>query len=221
MGSCCHKRSASNFFTFFADRYCRRSKKKGFEASQKQLMEGLEQVGFADASILDIGCGVGHLHQSLLEQGAQQALGVDLTPRMLELAGEWASERGLSDRVTYLEGDFVDLANAQDDVDLTLLDKVICCDPDYETLLGRSLEKTRRVYAYTIPRDLLFNRLWTALESAVLWMMRSDFRSFVHDPQIIHNIVGSAGFKAEYENTTLVWLTRVYAKTSNPQVTPG
>ncbi len=58
-------------------------------------MAGLEQVGYREASVLDIGCGVGHLHQTLLEQGASAAVGIDLAPKMLSEAKDWADERGL------------------------------------------------------------------------------------------------------------------------------
>ena len=84
MSCCCPEaKSASRFFSFFARRYRKRYAKKGFEESQKQLVEGLTQAGISDSSLLEIGSGVGYLHQTLLEQGATSATGVDLAPKMI------------------------------------------------------------------------------------------------------------------------------------------
>ena len=211
--SCCHSRSASKFFSFFAAKSRKRFEKKGFEPSQRQLLSGLEQVGFEHASLLDIGCGVGHLHQSLLEKGAGTATGIDLAPKMLSEATDWAAERGLADRASYVEGDFMDVASDVGEVDVCLLDKVVCCYPDAEGLLRISLEKTRHAYALTYPRDRWFVRLGTAAWNFVLWLIRSDFRSFVHDPDKVESWISGAGLQKQFEDQTTAWLTQVYVRT--------
>ena len=95
MNCCCpHSNSANRFFSFFAGRYRKRFEKRGFEPSQEQLMKGLEQAGYQDAKILEIGSGVGHLHQTLLERGAASAVGVDLASKMIEEARRWAARAG-------------------------------------------------------------------------------------------------------------------------------
>ena len=133
MSCCCpHSNSANRFFSFFAGRYRRRFEKKGFEPSQKQLLEGLQQVGYRDCKILEIGSGVGHLHQTLLEQGATSAVGIDLASKMICEAQQWADERRLTDRTAYIEGDFMEIADTVKEADVTVLDKVVCCYPDAE-----------------------------------------------------------------------------------------
>jgi SAM-dependent methyltransferase len=82
--ACCpHALAAGRLFSFFARRYRKRFARRGLEPSQRQLLAGLDAVGYAHASVLEIGCGVGHLHQTLLERGARDAIGVDLAPAML------------------------------------------------------------------------------------------------------------------------------------------
>lgn len=211
MYCCCpHARSAGRLFSFFARRYRRRFERRGFERSQRQLIAGLSQAGFAGAQILEIGSGVGHLHQSLLERGAAGAVGIDLAPRMIEEARRWARDRDVADRVRYLEGDFMALAHEIEPADVTVLDKVVCCYPDAEGLVGRSLEKTRRVYALTYPRDRWYVRAAMAVGALFLWLLRSDFRPYVHSPARIEGWITDAGFTKRYEATTLVWLTQVY-----------
>ncbi|HMK21014.1 MAG TPA: class I SAM-dependent methyltransferase, partial [Terriglobales bacterium] len=154
MGTCCvHNRETGRFFGWFAGRYRKRFARKGLERSQKQLMKGLTSSGFSDASLLDIGCGTGYLHQRLLQAGAARAVGVDLSTEMLEQARAQAREQGLAERTEYREGDFVELAESLAPADIVILDKVICCYPDADALVQRSARLAGRVYAFTVPRD--------------------------------------------------------------------
>jgi SAM-dependent methyltransferase len=212
MGACCcHAQSAGRFFSFFARRSRKRYKRKGFEASQRQLIAGLEQLGYRGATVLDIGCGVGYLHQTLLERGARSAIGIDLAPKMLAEAGDWAEQRGLSERVRYIEGDFMTL-DGIDDADISLLDKVVCCYPDAQGLVEKSLARTKHIYGLTYPRDRWFIRLGVKAMAWLLWLMRSQFRSYVHDPVQIERWITEKGFHKRFEAQTAMWLTQVYEK---------
>ena len=213
MSCCCpHSRSANRFFSLFARRYRKRFERKGFEASQKQLLTGIGEAGFENARILEIGSGVGHLHQTLLEQGAASATGIDLATEMIRDARDWARVRGLEDRVEYLEGDFMDMLDRVAEADVTVLDKVVCCYPDADGLVHRSLEKTRRVYALTYPRWRWITRVGVLVGATMMKLLRSDFRPYVHDPRQVEAWVREAGFEKQTESTTFLWLTQVYVK---------
>ena len=101
---------------------------------------------------------MGPFHQRLLEAGAGRAMGVDLSARMLEEARAGAQASGLATRTEYREGDFLEISEEFTDADIVILDKVICCYPDAQGLVERSLAKARRVYAFTVPRDRAFVR---------------------------------------------------------------
>ena len=96
---------------------------------------------------------MGHLHQTLLDRRARSALGVDLAKGMLHEAEDWVRQRCLAEKTRYIEGDFVNLADMVTPADITLLDKVVCCYPDTELLVNRSLLTTNRLYALVYPRD--------------------------------------------------------------------
>lgn len=213
MSCCCsHSRSAARLFSAVARRYRRRFARRGFEPSQTQLLAGLEAAGYEGASLLEVGCGVGHLHQSLLERGASSAIGIDLAPKMISEAKRWAAQRGLGDRTRYLVGDFLFLGDNVEKAEVTLLDKVVCCYPDAEGLVAASLKVTKRVYALTYPRSRWFVRWAGRLGSALMWLLRSDFRAYVHDPLEIEHWIGEAGFRKRYEACTALWLTQVYVR---------
>ena len=213
MSCCCpHAQSASRFFSFFARRYRQRFEKKGFEASQKQLMEGLAQAGYQGLTLLEVGSGVGHVHQTMLEQGAVSAVGIDLAPEMIKEAEKWAEDRGLTDRVQYLMGDFIHQTDEIEIADVCVMDKVVCCYPDAEGLVKATLAKTAKIYALTYPRDKWYVRLVIGMAALFLKLVRSDFRPYVHDPEVIERWISDQGYSKSYEARTFVWLTQVYMK---------
>ncbi len=213
MGCCCPEaQSAGRFFSFFARNYRKRYAKKGFEKSQLQLVEGIDQAGYQNATLLEIGSGVGYLHQTLIERGASSAIGIDLSPKMISEAKIGAKEKGLADRVQYIQDDFVSTEESLKTVDITIMDKVICCYPNADALVHRSLAQTRRVYALTYPRDRWFTRGGSKLLAAIFFLLRIRFRNYIHNPELIEKWVTEAGFNKLYENQTAAWLTQVYSR---------
>ncbi len=211
--SCCgHNRATGRFFSLFANSSRKRFEKKGFEDSQKHLLEGLKQAGYVGASVLEIGSGAGNLHQTLLQQGASSATGVDLAPKMITEAKRWAHDRQLDSQVDYRQGDFVELAETIAPSGVTVLDKVVCCYPDADALVHKSLAKTQRVYALTYPRYTRLNRFLSKVMAAIFWTIRFDFRNFVHNPKQIEDWIEAAGFRRLYQNQTRIWLTEVYVR---------
>ena len=213
MSCCCpHSKSGGRIFSFFARSYRRRFSKNGFEPSQVQLIEGLERAGYKDATLLEVGSGVGYLHQILLEKGAKTAVGIDLAPEMLEEAKNWALEKNLADRTEYIQGDFIELLDQVEPAEVTILDKVVCCYPHAELLVNASTAKTNRVYALTYPRNRWFIRAAVNISAIFLKLVGSDFRPYVHNPDKIEAWILKAGFKKRYQDQTFIWLSQIYTK---------
>ena len=211
MSVCCaHAVSTGKIFSKLARLHRWRLNKKGFGVAEKSLLQGLEQLGFKGSTLLEIGCGVGHLHQTLLERGADSALGVDLAADMLREAKNWGRQRGLEGKIRYIEGDFVNLVNSVTPADITLLDKVICCYPDAKLLVHSSLAKTKRLYALVYPRDRWYTRLAIGFAALVMRLIQSDYRPYVHDPVQIEAWISECGFQKRYETQTLMAHTQIF-----------
>ena len=116
-------------------------------------------MGIDGHTLLEVGCGVGVLHQTLLERGASTATGIDLAPRMLQFAESRAKERELEQRTQYRLGDFVEMSETLDSVDVTVLDKVVCCYPTPKELIRAALDCTSCVIALTYPRKHLLGEI--------------------------------------------------------------
>jgi magnesium-protoporphyrin O-methyltransferase len=212
--TCCQVPVAdtSRFFSRFARWHRLRHQLLGFERSQRQLIEGVRQAGVEEASVLEIGCGPGYVHQALLRCGAASAVGVELSVRMLQQARLLAKRQGLTQCTSYRHGDFVELASELEAADVTILDKVVCCYPNAEMLLRLSLERTRKAYALTYPRDRLITRLGVRLAGQWLMLLGSQFRPYVHDPRRIERTILATGFEKLYSRATPVWLTQIYVR---------
>ena len=213
--SCCTPAIAdtNRFFSALARLHRLRFRVFGFETSQKQLLAGIRAVPLKHATVLDIGCGPGYLHQDLLnDDTASWATGVDLSEQMLSEARILAKANHLISRTDYQSGDFVALADELGNADITLLDKVVCCYPDPEALIKASLAKTNQLYALTYPRDRTSTRIGVAIMAQILGSLRCSFRPFIHDPEWIETLISDAGFTLLDENKTFSWLTQVYRR---------
>ncbi|MGH7456742.1 MAG: class I SAM-dependent methyltransferase, partial [bacterium] len=174
------------------------------------LAEGIRRSGMKDAEILEIGCGVGGLHLSLLKEGAAKATGFDISERMIAIARKLSAEMGLQDRTQYLHGDFVAMHDDAPATDVTILDKVICCYENAPELIAHSTAKTRRIYAVSYPRQNFFVRLMFRSAKFVLRLFRQPFHPFYHEPEQIQDWISAAGFEKVYEKETLAWLVQVF-----------
>ena len=73
MADCC---SRSGYQTVFSDRFARRVartyRKRGLDSTQRRLVSFLTERGITDASVLEIGGGVGEIQIELLARGARK-----------------------------------------------------------------------------------------------------------------------------------------------------
>ena len=184
----------------------------------RHLLDGLTEAGLEGRTVLDVGCGIGDLALATLERGAERASGLDLSTKAILRARELAAARGLGERTTFEVGDG---SRAQlPDADVVVLNRVVCCYPDLDGLLTRTLAATGRVYALTAPVSSgplgSLNRSWTWLWNIVYRLRRekyAGFQTYVHDVGGIDERVREAGFRpVRRERRRVVWELAVYAR---------
>jgi magnesium-protoporphyrin O-methyltransferase len=131
---------------------------------------------------------------------------------MLTLAQMQAKTRGLEQRTAYRLGDFVEIADDLPPADITILDKVVCCYPDWEALIDATLKKTGRLCALTYPRDRSSTRAGVRLMSFGLRLVGCCYQPYLHDPEQIQTRIREHGFRRTYQALTASWLTEVYSR---------
>lgn len=216
MSSCCTPSVSANgtnkFFSRWSKTYAKQFRKKGLAKEQKRLLEGIRKVPVTGKRLLDIGCGVGALHLTLLQEGAAEAVGVDLAEGMIENARQFARDKGLAEKTTYIVGDFVQVSDTVLEADITLLDKVVCCYENLDALLEKSTSRTRSVYALTYPNENLLVKLLFQAHIAFSKLIRMQFRPFWHDWSTMRAWVADRGFRLIYEDSTFFWRVLVYQR---------
>jgi 2-polyprenyl-3-methyl-5-hydroxy-6-metoxy-1,4-benzoquinol methylase len=205
MAGCCNPIDYRRLFSRkYASRDARRYRQRGLGTTSRALVELAGDV--TDATVLDVGGGIGAIELELLAAGAARATNVELSGGYEEAASALLSERGLSDRVDRRVADFVSEGDAVEAHDLVVLHRVVCCYPDVDALMGAAAEHARRRLVLTYPQEHLPMRL--GLRVINLWLRVSGcgFRTYVHP---IARILGAAeahGLRLERrERQSFLW----------------
>ena len=214
MPECCDQDSYGTVFNGrFARRTSRRYRRRGPTPAAQAIADFVCSKGIEGATVLEIGGGVGHLHVDLLRRGAAHVTNLEISSNYEAEAARLLAETGMADRVTRR---FVDIAQEPDAVepaDVVILHRVVCCYPDYETLLGVAASHARRTLAYSHPANNLLNRLEFGGENVYRWMRRSDFRTFVHPAEDMVRAAQvdgmSVGLRRHARDWDVVGLSRV------------
>lgn len=212
MGCCCTSPIAQQFGRDTAKDDLKRYRKDGPLPTTRALISALQSRGVQGATVLDIGGGVGAIHQELLDAGARSATHVDISLDYLAAARELAAEKGHAAQVRFVDGDFVALAGSVDSADLVTLDRVICCYPDMPSLVEKSAAKARRLYGAVYPRRAWWVRMGLRTINFGMWVSRNAFRVYAHPPQAIDAALQRMGLRRESVQRTFVWEVVVYGR---------
>jgi len=179
---------------------------------QRKILTGMLDSPITGSSILDIGCGAGVIHLELLRRGAGYAIGIDIAQGMIEQAQTLAQLNGFEDRTRYIHGDFVDRSNEIAKADISILDKVVCCYEDLDSLLNRTIDKTKSVIVISHPRNTTFVRMGFIIQQIFTSIFRLKFQPVWHDWQIIHMKLAHQGYTKVFHNFTFLWDIVIYSK---------
>ncbi len=185
---------------------------KGAAKTTRMLTAALKACGVDGLTLLDIGGGVGAVQHALLEAGVRSATSVDASSAYVNTARSEAQRRGLSDRVNYQFGNFVDVAEDVVPADIVTLDRVICCYPDMQKLVSLSAGRARKLYGLVYPRYTWWIRLGLAVGNFLLRLQRSPFRTFSHPTQAVEAVLKANGLKRQSYSQTLIWQVVVFSR---------
>ena len=192
-----------------ADKRLREYRRNGPNGWTGRLVAGLSAGGVDGLTVLDIGAGVGAVHHALLDAGAASAVDVDASGPYIAAARTEAERRGLADRVTYLKGDAVALAGDIDGADLVALDRVVCCYPDMEALVGVAAERTRRRLGMVLPRDDAWIRAGVGVSNRWSAIRRDPFRVHVHGTAAVLEVATAGGLVPLASHRGRFWQTMI------------
>jgi magnesium-protoporphyrin O-methyltransferase len=203
---CCNPRGCDRFFgEKFARRVAKRYRQRGLDRTARRMVGFLEQRGIDDATVLEIGGGVGEIQIELLKRGAARAVNLELSGAYEHEACELLKAEGLNGRV---ERRLCDIAVHPDVVrpaDVVVLHRVVCCYPDYERLLGAVANHAQRLVVFSYPRRNLLSRLVVAAVNLRFRLQGADFRVFTHPPADLLAALERDGLSPAYAHRGLAW----------------
>jgi SAM-dependent methyltransferase len=214
MDCCAHARGLNDIFDERQAREeMRRYWKKGIDRHARKIVEALAVRGLAGASVLEVGGGIGGLHVELLRRGAARATDVDIAAAYITAAQSVAERLGLREQVEYHQADFASTAGDLPPADIVVMHRVICCYPDMPTLIAAAAGHAGRLLALSFPHGAWYMRLGQRIFNAGLWMQRSGYRFYVHDPAAIQRVAAAAGIKPVQEIASWPWRIALFERT--------
>jgi 2-polyprenyl-3-methyl-5-hydroxy-6-metoxy-1,4-benzoquinol methylase len=211
-GTC--QATAAHFDKEVAEDDYRTYRTKGLDKRARRLVEALVKSGIEGLSILDVGSGIGMIAVELLQHGAASATLADASPSYLEVAHKLGTEQSVAARMQFLPGDFVDTARNIPDVDVVVMDRVVCCYPAWRPLLTAASNRCRQRLAVTYPRNRPDVKFVIGLENFRRRLAKDDFRAFVHPPREMAAALEATGLKRIRESRTLTWKIDLYSRSS-------
>jgi magnesium-protoporphyrin O-methyltransferase len=216
MSCCCGKAvceaTAQHFCRAVAEADLKRYRRKGPDKRARLLIEGLTRTGLSGSSVLDVGAGLGMVTFELIKRGARDAVLADASPAYLDAAREETQRFGLTDRIRYVPGDFVETSKDVAPADVVVLDRAVCCYPAWRPLLEEAAARCRHAFGLTYPRPRIAVRLMLGLENLRRRWSGSAFRAFVHPPAEMDTALRQNGLRRVSRAETFFWHVDVYVR---------
>jgi len=195
-----------------AERDLRRYRRRGADATTRLMLEELRRWPLKGRRLLDVGGGIGVIGRELAGSGVASATFVEASPAYLEVARREVGLKFGSRPTQFVLGDFALIAGTLPEADVVTLDRVVCCYPDAEALLGAAAARTRQLLAFTYPRDRWYVRALFAVVNLSMRLTGKEFRAFVHAPERMEAVLEAAGLVRNARREMLVWTFDLYRR---------
>jgi magnesium-protoporphyrin O-methyltransferase len=201
----------NTFDVAYAEKDLAAYRKHGPAKATRLLLQAIRShVDVRGATLLDIGGGVGVIQHELFAAGLGQAVDVDAASAFLAAARREAERRGFADRVMYLHGDFVPLAEAVAPADVVTLDRVICCYADMPGLVGAAAVRARRVLGLVFPRDTWWMRIGAWVVNLFERFQPDPLSFHVHAAEAVDAVAAQHGLALGFHRNAGLWQVRLY-----------
>ena len=207
MSPCCNARGCDDFFGGkFARRVAKRYRRRGPDKTATRILAFLEREGVEAATVLEIGGGVGEIQLELLKRGAASAVNLELSPAYDAEARDLLREAGIDEsRAVRRLHDIAEDPEGVEPADIVVLNRVVCCYPDHERLLGAAAAHARRLLVFSHPPRNLAARAVIRAENVGLRLAGKEFRTYAHPPAAMLDVCRANGLRATYAHAGTVW----------------
>jgi 2-polyprenyl-3-methyl-5-hydroxy-6-metoxy-1,4-benzoquinol methylase len=206
MPSCCNARGCDDFFTArAAERAAERYRRSGVDKTAERMLAFLAERGIEGATVLEVGGGIGDVQVELLKLGAARTLNLELSPAYETEAARLLREARVEERAERRVHDIAADPAGVEPADVVVLNRVVCCYPDYERLLGAAADHTRRLLVFSYPPRNVLSRLLLGSQNLLFRLRRKEFRTFAHPPARMLAVLEERGLIRTYDHRPIVW----------------
>jgi len=203
---CCSGKGCDEFFDArVAGRDARRYGRKGLDGTARRTVELVRSRGIEGKTVLEVGGGVGGIQLELLRAGAKRTMNVELSPAYEPFAADLLRVNGLEGHADRCVLDFAERAEEVDSADVVVLHRVVCCYPDYETLVGAAADHTRDQLLLTFPRETWWMRIGLGTINGLQRLRRNSFRVYLHAPAAILGVAAAHGLETASRERGTLW----------------
>jgi magnesium-protoporphyrin O-methyltransferase len=187
-------------------------RKRGPAKQTKLILEAVRSLGLKEASLLDVGGGIGAIHHELLKDVASEATHVDASSAYLKVATEEAKRLGHESQVKFIHADFTDVADELPGADVVTLDRVVCCYPNMRELLKSASSKSRVAIVMTYPREKWYIKMVMSTMNFFQRVRKDPFRVFVHPVNEMESLLNGEGLRRISTRRLFVWEMSLYRR---------
>lgn len=218
MCPCCSgNENINDLDNFFDEKY-------QFKAANKYVRNGLDKesqrlVGWVSdrldgsETVMEIGCGGGMIHHDLLRQSkVTHAIGIDVSSAGIKAATHNANKFGIADQIDYHRVDFAQNADQFTSADFVVMDRVICCYPFLDLLLGQAAEKASKYLAVSFPVENVLSRLAMRMCGACFSCFGYQYHPYLHGHNNIRATAESAGMRLVHTDRHFIWSMMVFER---------
>ena len=206
MAGCCDARGCDKVFgPRLAHQLASRYRRRGLDRTSGRLVDWLVGQGIEGATVLEVGGGVGEIQLELLRRGAARTTNLELSSAYDADAEALASEAGMKGRMTRRLGDIAVEAGVADVHDFVVLNRVVCCYPDAERLVGAAARHARRAVVLTHPPRHVGSVATLAVVNAVQRVLGNQYRAFAHPPELMEAVLHESGFVPRHVHKGAFW----------------
>ena len=210
MPACCGTDAYAQLFDEKnARRDAREYLKRGLDHTGRRMVDEIVRQGVTDASVLEVGGGIGAFEIELLRSGAARATNVEIVSTYEQAARELLETAGLASRVDRKVLDFASAADEVANADIVVMHRVVCCYADMEALVSAAAGHANRILALSFPSARWWWRVGQWLSRGWFRLRGCAFRFYLHDPRKILATAEAGGLRPIIRRRGLIWETAV------------
>ena len=188
--------------------------KKGPSKVTARMIEQLSAyVDFdRDKSMIDVGGGIGALQWWFLESGGKKTTSVDASSSYIARTREHAEKNDWQDQTHFIMGDIAELDNDIGEADVITMDKVVCCYPDYKSIIKTCRDRSRSLVSLSFPMDGFVAKVISDIGALFIRFKTKNFRPYVHPVAGIRDEFLDNGFVRVDHSLSFPWHIETYQR---------